>query len=280
MTGHLGWTDWNLEPTVSVGLVALVAGYGLAVRKRWLSAEDDVSPWFGSTAWRPACLAVGVLVAVIALESPIDKGGDDYLFSIHMVQHLLLMMVAPPLILLSMAGARRLSDRHAPRWLHAAWDLATLIWPATLLFNAVLLVWHIPALYESTLTTEPIHVFEHLTFIAVGVLFWWPIVDPLRRPGSSRRITTAMQKVAMLTVAGVPPTLLGLIFAMAHTPLYVFYARAPRLWGLSPVTDQQWAGVIMFGLGNIIYFMAISIIFLRLFADPARDELEAATLVR
>jgi cytochrome c oxidase assembly factor CtaG len=81
-------------------------------------------------------------------------------------------------------------------------------------------------------------------------------------------------KIAMLGISGIPPTVLGFLFALIGRPVYEFYARAPRLWGMSALVDQQVAGVIMFGLGNIVYFVAISVIFLRLLGNPGDDEAE------
>jgi len=272
---HLGWGDWYFEPTVTIGLVALVAMYVVAMRRGLLRSDDDVSPWFRSTTMRPVCFGLGILVAVIALLSPIDRGGDRYLFSIHMVQHLLLMMVAPPLALLGIAGGQGVRERavRVPRSVRVLLGSITRLWPAAIVFATVMLVWHIPALYNEALTVQPLHVFEHITFVAAGVVFWWPIVDPWRTPAS--RVIGPLAKVAMLTVSGIPPTLLGFLFALTPTPLYSFYTIQPRLWGLSPVTDQQWAGVLMFGAGNVIYFVAITAIFLRMFEDPERDEREA-----
>ena len=191
----------------------------------------------------------------------------------HMLQHLLLMMVAPPLVLLGLVGARQLPpDRF--RLLRRAWWALTRPWVALLLFNVVMLVWHIPALYDTTLTVEPIHVLEHLSFIGVGVLFWWPIVDPVRGPET--KLVSPLEKIGVLVVSGIPPTVLGLIFALAPVAFYDFYVHAPRLWGISPVSDQQYGGVLMLGLGNIIYFIAITIVFVRLLGDSARDEELAA----
>jgi len=269
VTANLGLGDWRMEPTVSVGLLALVTVYIALRRRGHLRADDDVSPWFATPRWRPVLFATGMVVGFVALQSPIDVGGDDYLLSLHMLQHLMLMMVAPPLVLLGICGAAGVnSDKHR-RW-GAFWTWITRPWPATAIFNAVLVVWHLPVLYDATLTTQPIHILEHLTFIAAGVVFWWPIVDPLRRPGT--RLVTPFQKIAMLVVAGVPPTVVGFVLAMGRSAYYDFYARAPRLWGLSAVTDQQVAGVTMLGLGNVVYFAAISIIFLRMFGNPAEDE--------
>jgi putative membrane protein len=270
---HLGLGDWSWEPTVLLGIAALVAAYALAWRRGLLSDDDDVSPWSGSPGSRRWFFATGALVGLVALVSPIDTGGDEYLFSLHMVQHLLLMMVAPPLCLLGIAGIRA-PHSGPPGALRRAWAVLVHPWSATLIFSTVLLVWHIPALYDATLTTEPIHVFEHLSFIAVGVLFWWPIVDPMRGRDAQRWVSP-FTKIAMLVASGIPPTVLGLIFTIAPHAFYDFYVRAPRLWGLSPVVDQQLAGVVMFGAGNLIYFAAVVAVFWRVFGDPAHDEEEA-----
>jgi putative membrane protein len=270
---HLGLGDWSWEPTVLLGIVALVAVYALAWRRGCLSVTDDVSAWFGSPRSRTWFFATGVLVGFLALVSPIDTGGDQYLFSLHMVQHLLLMMVAPPLCLLGIAGFHPPLQGGPGPW-RRTWAVLVHPWSATLIFSTVLLVWHIPALYDATLTTEPIHVFEHLSFIAVGVVFWWPIVDPMRGR-DTRRWVSPFSKIAMLVASGIPPTVLGLIFTIAPHAFYDFYVRAPRLWGLSPVADQQLAGVVMFGAGNLIYFAAVVAVFWRVFGDPAHDEEEA-----
>ena len=270
---HLTFGDWSWEPTVVVGIAALLAAYVVAWQRGILRADDDVSAWVGTPGTRRWFFAAGVLVGFIALLSPLDTGGDLYLFSLHMVQHLLLMMVAPPLCLLGLVGIRPRNAGPPSVW-RRLWARLVNPWAATIIFSAVLLVWHIPALYDATLTTEPIHVVEHLSFIAVGVIFWWPIIDPMR--GADRRTWVGtFAKIATLVASGVPPTVLGLLFTVSPRPFYDFYARAPRLWGMSPVVDQQIAGVVMFGAGNLIYFAAVVVVFWRVFGDPARDEDEA-----
>jgi putative membrane protein len=223
------------------GTLALTGGYVWLIRGG------------GRTAgWSPlarAYFAGGLLVLFLALESPIDVGGDHYLFSLHMLQHLMLAMIVPPLLLLGLPEEWRAFDRF-----HVS-PLA-----ASLIFNLVLAVWHLPFLYEATLRNEPVHVLEHLTFLAAGVLFWWPILVP----AGQRHAMSVIGKIAYLGFAGVPPTILGLAFILAPTVIYPFYAAAPRVTPLSPLDDQLVAGLVMFGLGNLIYFAAIWVIFFTL----------------
>ena len=204
--------------------------------------------------------AAGLLVLILALESPIDVGGDKYLFAFHMVQHLMLAMIVPPLLLLALPAQWLILDR-----------LRVSPIAANVIFNLVLAVWHVPFLYETTLRNGPIHVAEHLTFLAAGILFWWPIMAPSAR----RRGLTLIGKIAYLGFAGVPPTILGLAFILSRTVLYPFYAAAPRVTPLSPLDDQVAAGLVMFGMGNFIYFLAIAVIFFRL-DDKAATAGEAA----
>ena len=234
------WT-WQWDPTVLLGTLALAGGYAWLIRGR-----GRVSAW---SPLARAYFAAGLLALFLALESPIDVGGDRYLFSFHMLQHLLLAMVVPPLLLLGLPEEWRAFDRIRVSPL-----------AASVVFNLVLATWHLPFLYEATLRNEPIHVLEHLTFLAAGVLFWWPLLVPDGRAGGM----SAMGKIAYLGFAGVPPTILGLAFILSPVVIYPFYAAAPRVMPLSPLEDQLVAGLVMFGLGNSIYFAAIWVIFFRL----------------
>jgi putative membrane protein len=166
-----------------------------------------------------------------------------------MLQHLLLAMIVPPLLLLGLPEAFQAFDRIR---------VSPLL--ANIGFNLVLAVWHLPFLYEATLRNQTLHILEHLSFLAAGVLFWWPIMVPAGR----RFAMSAIGKIAYLGFAGVPPTILGLAFILSPAVIYPFYAAAPRVTPLSPLDDQLAAGLIMFGLGNLIYFAAIWVIFFKL----------------
>ncbi len=237
-----GLLSWSLDPTVLAGIAALAAAYAWLLRHRGSSLES----------WSPMgrlYFAAGLAVLLLALESPIDVGGDRYLFSLHMLQHLLLSMAVPPLLLLGLPA----------RWL--AWNRFR-VHPivASLVFNGVLVTWHLPFLYQATLTDEGIHVLEHLSFLATGVLFWWPLIAPAKAPFG----LSPIGKIAYLGFAGIPPTILGIAFILSPSVLYPFYAAAPRISSLGPLEDQQLAGLVMFGLGNFIYFVAIAVLFFAL----------------
>ncbi len=224
-----------------LGTLALAAGYAWLLRSR---GRPD--------GWSPVArlyFSAGLLALILALESPIDVGGDHYLFSLHMVQHLILAMIVPPLLLLGLPEEWLLLERIR---------VSPIV--ANIAFNLVLAVWHLPFLYEATLRNGPLHVAEHLTFLAAGVLFWWPVLAPATR----RRGLGVMGKIAYLGFAGVPPTILGLAFVLSRSVIYPFYAAAPRVTPLSPLDDQVAAGLVMFGVGNLIYFVAIAIIFFSL----------------
>jgi putative membrane protein len=240
---------WTIDLSIIAGLI--LAGFAYTYFGRGL--PEPGRPWF---FW------AGLAVFAVALVSPVDYAADHYLLSVHMLQHILLTMVGPPLVLAGLPSAAR---RALPRFLLNPWLTVTL-------FNVVLIGWHWPAFYDETLLNPNLHVLEHLMFMGTAVLFWWPIVGPAREGEGM----SPLMKIGYLAFAGVPPTVVGMTMALAPSPLYSFYNSAPRLIdGVSAGLDQQIAGILMFGLGNLIYFVPISRIFLALMEDT--DQLPAGT---
>jgi cytochrome c oxidase assembly factor CtaG len=252
-----GWklltSAWEFHPSVVAGCLLLLALYLAAVRLRM----NRTTLFFLS----------GVAVMFLALVSPLDPLGDDYLFSAHMAQHILLDMVAPPLFVLGISeemAAAILS------WPPAAWTERVLGSPAIAwtLGIVTLWLWHLPSLYNATLENEGVHIFEHLTFLATGTIFWWPVFAPL-----SQRRMAPLGSIIYLSLASLANALLGIIFTISSTPFYAGYAN-PRdeygalsfireTWGLTQIVDQQLGGAFMWTFGSVVYFWAIMVIAVR-----------------
>jgi len=224
-----------------------------------------------------ACFASGLGVLLVALNGPLHDLSDRYLLSAHMVQHVLLTLVAPPLIL---AGT--------PAWL-AEWLLAPVLrqrptrviarvvtrpLPALALYAIALWIWHLPRPFGAALAWHPWHVAEHVTLIAGGVLGWWPVLSPSRRLPP---LPYAAQTLYLFAF-GMPMTIVAALVTAAENVLYPFYRLAPRVTVLSPLVDQRLGGVIMWVPAGVIPLVAFTVIFFRWAADEADDGDEESPL--
>jgi putative membrane protein len=246
--------QWNLDPILWLGIALFVAAYFYALgplRRRY--------GWSATVPrWRVASFIAGTVIFWLALVSPLDTLGDEYFFSMHMVQHMLIAVVVPPLWVMGVPGwmldpilRRPLINRAARFLTHPAVAFG--------LFNAMIWIWHVPLLYDATLESEAIHITEHLMFVAAGVVLWWPV---LGTAPSLPRISP-MFSVFYLFLSCLPMTALGALLTFAAQPLYQPYVEAPRIWGMSALMDQQLGGLIMWVPTNIPYVLALSIIFIR-----------------
>ncbi len=211
-----------------------------------------------------AAFLAGLLSLVVALDT-LDEYADS-LFWAHMVQHVILTMVAPPLLLLgrpwprSLRGLPLRARRRIARVLLACRPVGSPL-PAFALFNGVLLAWHLPALYDLTLRNETVHVIEHVLFLVTGLLFWAHLVPASRRPRLSDGQRAAYGVGAILAGWG-----LALVLALAPHPLYAHYAAlAHRPGGLSALADQQLAAGIMWVPASIPLTVAVLVAAYRAF---------------
>ncbi len=245
-------TTWNWAPSIWIGTGLFVGVYLLAVgplrrRFRWSEPVRRTQiAWF----------LAGAAVIFLALASPLDDLGDEFLFSAHMIQHLLLALIAPLFLLL---GTPAWLLRPVLRYPLVARGARVLTSPLTCfaVFNVVFMIWHLPVLYEATLHNESIHIFEHLLFIATGVLNWWPIASSMPELPS----LPFPAQLLYLFLDGLPMTILGALVVFAPTVLYPTYAAAPHLVSWNALTDQQIAGLVMWMPGGMIYLAVLGVVF-------------------
>lgn len=249
-------TGWDFEPSILLGLALLYGGYVYVTgpgRRRFEGSHPVTSGQFG-------LFTSGIAILFLALVSPLDRLGDQFWFSAHMTQHLLLTLAAPPLLLLGLPAWLFEPLREHRRLLAAARSLCN-PYIAFLSFNVVFALWHLPALYDLALNSEPVHILEHLSFIATATLTWLPLLSPTPL---LPRLALPLQ-VLYLFLQSFPPTILGAIIVFDPQPLYPFYALAPRLWSIAATDDQIYAGLIMWIGGAFVFLLALTIVFFKWF---------------
>jgi putative membrane protein len=239
-----------LETTI----LLISAVYILGLTRLWRSAGFG----HGVPAWRAACFLAGMAILALALSGPMDELADQA-FSIHMVQHMLLVKVIAPLLLLGefapvflWAAGRGIAQRIGKswarsRWLKGAWEQITKPWITWGIFALCLWIWHVPTFYQAALESELLHDVEHFMFLGAALLFWWFLLQK----GPDRKIRYGMAVLYLFTTLMQESALGGLLTFSSHG-WYSFYA-SPGLWGLSPLGDQQLAGVIMWLPGGVLF---------------------------
>jgi cytochrome c oxidase assembly factor CtaG len=226
-------------------------------------------------SWLHALAFTGAVLALLgALVTPVEGLGEDYLFSAHMVQHVLLGDIAPLLLLLSLSRVMlRPVTRRLMRVERALGPLASP--PAAIvLWLGTMYLWHIPALYDAAAENALLHLLEHASFFAAGVALWWPLVQPI----PMRHGLTGLQPLGYIAAAKGGLAALGLFLAWSSTAHYPHYEDAPRIWGLSAVEDQNVAGVIMMVEQSLTLVLVMVWLFVRLLTRSEQDELRRERL--
>jgi putative membrane protein len=260
---------WFGDPAVLAPLALLVVIYVGRFRQARKEAGGRGTTWLHALAFAGAMLAL-----LGALVSPIDGLGEDYLFSAHMVQHVLLGDIAPLLLLLSLSRViLRPVTRRLMRVERALGPLANPV-TAIVLWLGTMYLWHIPALYDAAVEHPLIHMLEHLLFFAAGIALWWPLVQPI----PMRHQLTGLQPLAYIAAAKGGLAALGLVLAWSSTAFYPFYEDAPRIWGLTAVEDQNVAGVIMMVEQSLTLVLVMVWVFVRMLTQSEQDELRRERL--
>jgi putative copper resistance protein D len=246
-------SQWRLDPrALALGTLAATV-YVIGLRR----VSRGGSPFPRS---RPVAFFSALAVTLLALASPIDAYAD-VLFSVHMVQHLLLMLVAPPLfalgapITLALRAARPQTGRRYLRRILNSRALALLSHPvvAWSVFVGVSFATHFTPLYDRALESQTVHSLEHAIMLGAGLLFWWPVVglDP-----SPHRMSHPL-RLLYLALAMPAGAFLGVAIFSASQPLYAHYASLPPPWGAAALADQRYAGAYMWVFGNLALLVAV-----------------------
>jgi putative membrane protein len=254
-------TSWTLEPLQLAPIVLISIAY--AVRARTLARRQQPVP-----GWRIALFGLGIALLVLAVASPIATIGEEELFSVHMVQHLLIGDLAPlcllagltgPLLrpILALPGVMRLRIFANP-------FVALPIWTSNLV------VWHLPFFYEAAVRHSAVHAVEHMAFFGAGIVLWLPVLETLPAPewfGTGAKLAYV---VAVRLVA----TIIGNVFIWGGAAFYDVYDTGDDYLGLSPSADQSLAGSLMMLEGSIVTIVAIAWLFLRMAQEgDVRQEL-------
>lgn len=255
------WTQWGGHSEALILLVVIELAYLIGigpVRERY-SLADETEPR------QVATFTTGVLVIFVAVMSPVHAIGETYLFSVHMTQHVLITLIAPPLLILG-----------TPNWLirpiirpKLAFRVARfLTHPITAFtsFNLIFSFWHVPELYNASLTNHGVHFGEHVVMIGTALMMWWPLTSNTpelpRIPYPAQMAYLFGLSLAQLIVFGT--------LTFASEPIYDFYVNAPRISAISPLTDQQVGGIIMKLGGGALFIVLLIVTFYRWYGDEER----------
>ncbi|MFF4777186.1 cytochrome c oxidase assembly protein [Microtetraspora fusca] len=288
-TGSWGWDAIAVTAWIVVAAGGYLAGLRVFAGRRPLAVpagrpSRNVMRLSAAGAkrlgrWRVAAFAAGLLALATALLPPLDHLAGER-FSAHMAQHMLLMVMAAPLLAAGAPGlvlplvlpprwrARLAALRHRSRTV-----LRPLYFPVTAwaVHSAVLWIWHLPAAYDLALDVEPVHVAEHACFLAAAWLLWWHAVTPTRH-----RLCPPVATL-YLFVTALPAAALGAVLTLAPAPLYPSQAAAAAASGANPLADQQLAGLVMWMPADVVYFAAIVVFFLAWMGTAERGN-DAMTL--
>lgn len=235
---------WSLDPLQVVPVLAAGVLFGVRIRRLRRSGR-------AVGAARVACFYAGLAALVVAFVSPVDWIGEERLFSVHMAQHLLIGDLGPLLVVLGLSGPVLRPVLALP----FVGRLRTLAHPlvALPLWVANLYAWHLPVLYDAALRHDAVHALQHVCFFTAGVLMWAALLEPLPGPawfGTGWKLAY----VVAVSFAGIA---LGYVFVLAGHAFYPPYAHAPRLWGVSVLSDQVAGGVMMLAEGSVVTLSVI-----------------------
>lgn len=253
---HELFAQWLFAPGITIPLVASAALYARGTTSLWRKAGTG----HGVRRWEVASFACGLLAMAIALVSPLHELSEK-LFWVHMVQHELLAVIAAPLLVLGRPlvpmiwalppGVRvAVGGLARRRWWMSAWRVVSSAASAWVLQALALSLWHLPSAFQATLDSEFVHALQHLSFVVTSLLFWWSLVHGCRRHASYGSGVVYLFTTFVFTGA------LGALLTFSRVVWYPRYGTTSLAFGLTPLEDQQLAGLIMWLPASISYLVA------------------------
>ena len=246
----LSLTQLTVHPSTVIGVAALGALYGWRASR--LAERDRPSPA------RMTAFGAGLLVLLLSLNGPLHDLSDYYLFSAHMVQHLILTLAVPPLLIVGLSPEMLRPALRVPLVDAIARRITTPI-ACFAIFNLVLAAWHLPPMYNTAMANHNIHIVQHLCFLVASVLMWWPYLSPL--PELPRLSYPGQILYSFLMT--IPMSILSAWIVYADALLYPAYAVAPRIFPLTPLEDQRLGALIMWIPGGLVFYLVMTVVFFR-----------------
>jgi putative membrane protein len=245
---NLSWWRWSIHPSTVIGIAALGALYIWAIRR--LHRDPMLA--------QKIFFAAGLLVMFASLNGPLHDLSDDYLFSAHMVQHLLLTFAVPPLLLAGTPGwmLRPVLSRRGIAPIARFFTRAPICF---VVFNLAIAGWHLPMFYNAAMAHHGLHIVEHLIFMAAAVLMWWPLLSQL--PELPRLAYPGQMLYSFLM--SIPMSIVAVYIAMADHVLYPAYSATPRILPLTPLEDQLLGALIMWIPGGMIFMIIMTVVFFK-----------------
>lgn len=270
------WGEWAFASPITVVLLFLLGAYLFGLyRLNSRAAGSDSLP---ISRWRIVLTLLGFGALTFSLIGPAEVFAGDQFF-LHMIQHLLLTLVAAPLMLAASPVAAYLWSLPSDVRYTVAGSLARrgrtgrlmrkLTFPrsALLVYILTMYVWHLPPMYQTAIHHESVHYLEHLMFFGAAVLFWWPIAGP----APVRSQLTYPQRLLYLIVALTPSAALGAWLTLVDTVLYTHYEATPVHWGLEAKEDQSLGGLIMWVPGNFVLVGAATVLFFKWYENESKS---------
>ena len=257
------WLHWHPHLEVVLGLILVQCAYlyGIGPYRRRQTDSPEINPR------QTIMFTLGTFVIFLSLTSPLHILSDHYLFSAHMLQHVLITLICPPLLIVGTPGwlASKLFQH---RWSISVFRRIFHPLGAVVIFNIIFSMWHLPILYNLSVSYHWVHILEHSLFISASIVMWWPICSQVQ---SIPKLPYPIQMLYLFVMSLAQIIVFGII-TFAREPIYQHYIDAPRIWNISPLVDQQLGGIIMkVGSGFLFLFLMI-IAFFKWFDEDSNSE--------